>query len=69
LQVTRWPASQVRNGLSQNAQLHDSPMQREISINGHVIIDVKFQFEDNPYQKLIVRFPALDMQMDIETLE
>ncbi|MGQ2964395.1 DUF3261 domain-containing protein [Methylophilus sp.] len=69
LQVTRWPASQVREGLSRNAELHDSPMQREILLNGNVIIDVKFQFEDNPYQKLIVRFPALGMQMDIETLE
>lgn len=69
LQVTRWPADQVRSGLSQHVQLHESALQRDIILNGKVIMDVKFHSVENPYQKLIVRFPALDMRMDIETLE
>ncbi|MGP1716149.1 MAG: DUF3261 domain-containing protein [Methylophilus sp.] len=69
LQVTRWPASQVREGLSRNAEMHESTLQRDIILNGKVIMDVKFHSIEHPYQKLLVRFPALDMQMDIETLE
>lgn len=69
LQVTRWPAAQVQAGLGKKGELYESAMQRDIMLNGRPIMHVNFHEAEDPYRKFTVRFPMMEMRLDIESLE
>ena len=68
LQLTLWPESAVRRGLSSQYTLTESATQRRILLGEEVIIDIRHEAAPAPYSNVHLLMPTADLELDIQML-
>lgn len=68
LQLALWPADSVHRGLGDTAKVEDAPGQRRIFIEERLLMELQHDNTAVPYQSMQIRWPAIDMELNIRAL-
>jgi hypothetical protein len=69
LQLALWPVEEVRSGLDEGLVIVESSRQRQLMMNGKMVMLVSYTGAPVPYGDMHIEFPSAGLKLDIKTLD